>query len=183
MKPRSWPAAVIQGFTRELARRRARLGHPARTLRDLGGGARHFRHEHQPEAAEHAVDGSSGQRQAGGVLDGELDAFEPERGSAAPGDLDHLGSDVGREQLAARLDQRQQLEADLAGPGGEVEDPLPRSWLEQLDDPLREPCRCTRKQLPLALLAAATLRQASTCSAAAVAYAATPLKAGMMRSP
>ena len=43
------------------------------------------------------------------------------------------------------------LEADLARPGSELEDPLPRSWLEQLDHPLGERRRGTRKQLPLAL--------------------------------
>ena len=130
-----------------------------------------------------AVDGRIGQRQAGGVLDRELDAFEPERGGAPAGDLDHLGRDVGREQLAARLDQRQHLEPDLAGPGREVEDPLPRSWLEQLDHPLREHRRCTRKQLPLALPAGGDAAPGLDLLRCDVAYAATPLKAGMMRSP
>ena len=113
-----------------------------------------------------AVDGCVGQRQAGGVLDRELDAFEPERGGAAAGDLDHLGSDVGREQLAARLDQRQHHEADLAGPGREVEDPLPRSGSSSSIIRSESTAVARANSSRWRSQPAATLRQASTCSAA-----------------
>ena len=107
----------------------------------------------------------------------------PSVGGTAARDLDHLRRRVRREQLSARLDQRQHLEPGLAGPGCEVEDPLPGCGIEQLDHPRREHRRRTREQLPLALPARSDAAPALDLLRREVAYAATPLKAGMMCSP
>ena len=178
------PPAVIHGFSRELAQtastaRRTGPEHAG----DLGRGPVHLRHEHQPEAAEDGVDGSVGEREVGRVLLGEADAAEPELGRAAAGDLDHLGGDVRREELAARLQQRQRPEARLARACGELEQQLPRPGVEQLDHPLREERGRAREQAAPPLPAGGDAAPRLDLLRRELVYVVTPLNCGRMCSP
>ena len=101
----------------------------------------------------------------------------------APGDLDHLGRDVRREELAARLDPRQRAEPGLARPGRELEQQLPRLRVEQLDHPLREQRRRACEQAAPPLPAGGDAPPGLDLLRRDLVYAVTPLKPGMMCSP
>ena len=178
------PGAVIQGLTVVLAQT-ASTARPARTedARDLGRDPFHVGHEHDPEAAEDAVDGIVREREMRGVLDAEADTGQSELCRPSPRRLDHLGSAVGGDQLAARLDPGEHPESRLAGPGGELEDAVSRLRVEELDHPLRELGRCACEEVAAALPARRDASPPLELLGGVVRYAVTPLNRGMMCSP
>ncbi len=101
----------------------------------------------------------------------------------APGDVDHLGCDVRRQELAARPDPRQRAEAGLARPGRELEQLLPRLRVEQLDHPSREQRRRACEQAAPPLPAGGDAAPGLDLLRRGLVYAVTPLNPGMMCLP
>ena len=113
----------------------------AQNARDLGADALHLGHEHQPKPAQDSIDVVVGQRQPGGVFDGEANVRQAECGSSTLRRLDHLRRYVGGHQFAARLSPREREKPCLALSRCELENPLTRPRVEQLDHSRRQPRR------------------------------------------
>ncbi len=137
----------------ELERRPRGCGHPVVLVRgrpdrdrgtpsgsqyagDLGERTSRVRHEHDPEAADDAVDRAVANADRRCILDPELDVRDLELcGSAASG-VDHLGRDVGREQEPVRPEPLRGDEARISGAGRELEHRVARRRVEQGDESL-----------------------------------------------
>ena len=163
------PGAVIHGLSRGLAQTASTTRPPGRVTRAISAaGPLHVGDEHDPEAAEDAVDRVVGERQR---------RRRPRRRSGRPRGRARRRAGGRRRPSRARRRSRSARrragsvaarEARLAGAGRQLEHALPGLRLEQLDHPRRERRRRAREQIaPAAPSPAATLRQASTCSAAA----------------
>ena len=142
----------------ELERRPRGCGHPVVLVRggpdrdrgtpsgsqhagDLGERTRWIWHEHDPEAADDAVDRAVEKADRRGVLDPELDVRDLELCCAAASGVDHLGSDVGREQEPVRPEPLGCDEARVSGAGRELEHGVARRRVEQSDQALVQMAR------------------------------------------
>ena len=126
---------------------------------DLGERDAGVLHEHDPEAAEHAVDRPVRKVDRHQVDDPELDCLDAELGRPPPGGGNHLWCHVGREQDALRVRGGGGQEARLAGPRGELEDRSPGARIEQGDETLREVAGRLAKDARRRSQPAATARQ------------------------
>ena len=133
---------IVQGFSSALAQTASTTRPPGRRTRAISASATDgLGNEHEPEAAEHAVDAASAQLERRGVLGHELDVREPQlRGRDAPPRLDHLRAR--RRSRSARrpagADALGREEPGVARAGRELEHGVARLRIEQLDEPLRE---------------------------------------------
>ena len=124
-RARPRPTAVIHGFTRELAQTASTPARPAAERGAISAAARSMSGTSIKPKRQMIPSTDASGRSGRSVLDRELERLRSRARGPSSGDLDHLGRDVGREQRAARLDQRQRPEPGVTGPGCEVEDPLP----------------------------------------------------------
>ena len=113
-----------------LPRRRAPTRPPGRRTRAISARARvRLGHEHDAEAAEHAVDARVRRESIAEASSTRNSTFStPELGRAPPCGVDHLGRDVGREQTPVRPEPCSGDEARVSRPGGELEHRLAASW-------------------------------------------------------
>ncbi len=144
---RGHPVVLVRGGPDRERRASSGLQHAC----DLGQGTRWLGDEHDPEAADDAVDRAVEKADRRGILHAELDVRDPELCGPAASGLDHLGSHVRREQEPLRPEPLGGDEARVPGAGRELEHGVARSRVEQRDESLVQMARHLTAECRLAL--------------------------------
>ena len=94
--------------------------------------------EHHPEAADHGIEGISGERQTVSRGDLELCIPKPKMVCRSSSGVHHLGCRMDPEDLALGADKGSDSQSGLSGPGRDIQNCVPSANQPVVDQSLRD---------------------------------------------